>query len=107
MAFSECAGLVSVTIPMSVTEIGFCAFRACTGLTSVTIPDSVKWIGDFAFVNCFNLTVTISASVTKIGKNAFAGCPDSITVHPDNPEYTSENGKLKRKRKSKNNTKKS
>ena len=39
----------SVTIPNSVTTIGYCTFRDCTSLTSVTIPDSVTTIGGGGF----------------------------------------------------------
>jgi len=35
-AFYDCSGLVSVTIPSSVTSIGTAAFQNCRGLTSVT-----------------------------------------------------------------------
>ena len=48
-AFWNCTGLISVTIPYTVTEIGSDAFGYCTGLTSVTIPSSVTSIGSGAF----------------------------------------------------------
>jgi len=35
-----------------------------------------------------------SREVTRIGKDVFKNCPAYITVHPDNPFYASENGKL-------------
>ena len=74
MAFCDCSGLTSVTIPDSVTCIGSYAFYAC-GLTSVTIPDSVTSIWAFAFSGCSGLTsVTIPDSVTSIGQGAFNGC---------------------------------
>ena len=73
-AFRDCDGLTSVTIPNSVTNIGYQAFEECCGLTSVTIPDSVTRIGPWAFANCCDLTsVTIPASVAVIGHEAFAG----------------------------------
>ncbi len=74
-AFANCAGLKSVTIPDSVTEIGHSAFKGCTGLKSVTIPDSVTEIGYYAFAYCTGLkSVTIPNSVTSIGNSAFYGC---------------------------------
>ena len=45
----------SITIPNSVTNIGYDAFRNCTVLTSVTIPDSVTSIDDDAFSGCTGL----------------------------------------------------
>ena len=44
-----CTSLKSVTIPNSVTSIGYYAFADCTSLKSVNIPDSVTSIGDYAF----------------------------------------------------------
>ena len=80
-AFRGCSGLTSVTIPESVTSIGEGAFRLCSGLTSVTIPESVTSIGDGAFFDCSGLTsVTIPESVTSIGKGAFAVCSGLTSV---------------------------
>ena len=45
----------TVTIPNSVTSIGYSAFWGCSGLTSLTIPNSVTSIGDRAFFDCSNL----------------------------------------------------
>ena len=84
-AFKNCNGLTSVTIPNSVTSIGYSAFRGCSSLTSVTIPNSVTSIGDRAFSDCSNLTsVTIPNSVTSIGGWAFADCSglQSIIIPP-------------------------
>jgi hypothetical protein len=92
-AFAECRELTSVVIPASVTEIGNGAFCGCVRLVSVVIPESVKKIGDDAFCHCAGLTsVNIPQSVTEIGKSAFMGCPANlnITVHPDNPNYSSD-----------------
>ena len=65
----------SITIPDSVTSIGWYAFNGCTGLTNITIPDSVTSIGMYAFSGCTGLTsVTIPDSVTSIERSAFSGC---------------------------------
>ena len=82
-AFQYCNGLTSVTIPNSVTSIGEGAFDGCSGLTSVTIPDSVTSIGAFAFANCQGLmSVTIPNRVTSIGSRAFDSCSrlTSVTI---------------------------
>ena len=84
-AFFGCTSLTSVTIPNSVTSIGFSAFYDCDSLTSVTIPDSVTSIISYAFCDCDSLTsVTIPDSVTSIGNYAFFHCTSltSVTI-PD------------------------
>ena len=71
-AFSNCAGLTSVSIPESVTSIGEGALESCTGLTSVSIPESVTSIGEYAFRECTGLTsISIPDGVTSIGECAF------------------------------------
>ena len=80
-AFDNCTGLTSVTLPTSVTSIGAGAFYGCTGLTSVTIPNSVTLIGGDAFWGCAGLTsVTIPNSVTRIDSGAFWGCTGLTSV---------------------------
>lgn len=74
LAFSDCTSLTSVTIPNSVTSIGYEAFYKCTSLTSVTIPNSVTEIGKEAFCGCSTLdSVIISENMTSIGSDAFLG----------------------------------
>ena len=80
-AFSGCSGLTSVTIPNSVTSIGQRVFENCSGLTSVTIGNSVTSIGYYAFDGCYGLTsVTIPNSVTTIVQSAFSNCRGLTSV---------------------------
>ena len=73
--------LTSISIPDSVTSIGFCAFYGSISLKSITIPDSVTSIGKGAFSYCKSLTnATISDSVTSIGQQAFAYCSSLVSV---------------------------
>ena len=91
-AFYNCTGLTSIAIPNSVTSIGDCAFVGCSGLTSITIPNSVTSIGVQAFYHCFGLTsITIPNSVTSIEVGAFQACfgLTSIMVEESNSKYDS------------------
>ena len=85
-AFYDCSSLTSITIPNSVTSIGEYAFYGCSSLTSITIPNSVTSIGRYAFYGCSNLTsITIPSSIAEIGRSTFSGCSNltSITI-PEN-----------------------
>lgn len=63
-----------------VTEISSCVFSNCSELTSVTIPDSVTGIGWRAFYNCTSLkSITIPASVNIITAEAFGYYEDTDT----------------------------
>lgn len=53
--FSYCTSLTSITIPNSVTSIGFMAFSGCSSLTSVTISSGMKSIEEYAFSSCEKL----------------------------------------------------
>ena len=102
--FEDCDNLKSVDVPASVKYIGRCAFYDCTALESfscdnveIIYPEAfyncenlksvnlgtklkeIKWStqgnADGAFENCDALeTITIPASVTHIGKQAFYYC---------------------------------
>jgi len=70
-----------VTIPNSITSIGWSAFYNCRNLTSVTIPNSIESIGDNAFNGCSKLKkIEVPDSVTYIGSKAFDGTAFYNTV---------------------------
>ena len=90
--FEGCIGLISITIPNSVTNIGDYAFEGCKGITFLSIPNSVTSIGEFAFARCSGLTsLTIPSSVVTIEEYAFMDCMslNSITVDRENTTYDS------------------
>jgi hypothetical protein len=70
-SFYGCTGLISVTIPDSVTSIGARAFYGCTGLTSVIIPDSVTSITATAFTASGLTTVYFIAFPKTISGTTF------------------------------------
>ena len=81
-AFYGCSGLTSLTLPSGVTSIGYEAFRGCSGLTSLTLPSSVTEIGDYAFKGCSGLTsLTLPSSVTLICWGAFEGCSGLTSIY--------------------------
>ena len=70
----------SVVDGYAVTAIGDNMFKD-TGVVSVTLPASVTSIGWFAFYGCGALkTVTLGEAVSTIGYAAFDGCPKSLII---------------------------
>ena len=69
------SNLKSVTIPNTVTDIGYYAFAGNWYLKSITLPDNLKYIGVIAFKDCIGLTsLTIPGSVETIDVSAFMCC---------------------------------
>ena len=125
--FSRCDGLQTVTISNNISEIPTDAFLGCDNLTSIINSNSIKTIKNGAFSCCYSLsdiklsniletiesdafndctklkTITIPASVKEIGYEAFGNCKslESVNVEKDNKYYTSEDGIMFNKEKTK------
>ena len=85
-----------LTIPDSVKTIGEFAFSS-SGLLSMSVPNGVTNIGDSAFYYCYSLrTMAIGSSVSSIANSAFEGCHDlaSFSVDASNVSYSSFEGVL-------------
>ena len=94
---------IDVVIPDSVTKISGAAFKECT-VQSISIPNSVTEIGIQAFSYCEHLqNLNIPAAVLEIGEEAFWNCIslEAIDVSIENPRYSSEDGVLYNKEKTK------
>ena len=74
-AFAGCTNLISITIPNTVTSIGYYAFSGCGKLSSIIIPESITTIGSNAFDYCSSLTsIILPEGTTTIGSMAFYQC---------------------------------
>lgn len=81
--FYLCTGLTSLNIPIGVDRIDGFAFTGCTGLSNIVIPSSVTYVLGNAFQNCTGLSsLIIEEGVDHIGDYAFEGCSSlsSITI---------------------------
>ena len=84
--FRECSNLKTVRLPQKIERIPSFAFYGCTGLEYVKMPDDLHIISDEAFNGCSSLvSAEIPQSVSDIGYKAFAGCESLVNVIlPDN-----------------------
>ncbi len=124
-SFDSCQSLKSIVIPDNVTTIGRSAFQSTkletvtlgesleviddlafyfTNIKSIVIPDSVTTINYMAFGNCLSLeSITIGKSLKTIGNAAISRINSlkSITVSEENENFSSVDGVLFNKDKTK------
>lgn len=97
-AFYGCSSLDSITIPNSVTSIGFMAFRNCLSLEKIVVEENnhtyhsegnclIETDTKTLIAGCKTSVIPSDGSVTSIGDDAFQWCtsltsitiPDSVT----------------------------
>ena len=77
----RCCEMTAVSIPETVTGLGYGAFEGCTQLLAVTIPEGVFEIGKYAFSDCRLMeTISFPSTICSIGDGAFLGCDLLETV---------------------------
>ncbi len=78
---SCCDSLRSVTLPEGITTLARGVFYEDDALKSVVLPSTLTTIGTYAFANCRTLSsITIPANVTVIDEYAFQYCEQLETV---------------------------
>ena len=79
-AFAYCTYVTSINCGTDYTSVGYAAF-ARTGLVSLTVPDSVTTIANYAYFACSDLVnLTIGSGVESIGDWAFGFLPSVETI---------------------------
>ena len=80
-AFNGCRGLLSVTFPEGLTEIGREAFEY-SGLTSVKFPATMENVQEAAFLGCDNLSsIDFNNAPAVLQPHAFTLCPSLEYVY--------------------------
>ncbi|MDE6461304.1 MAG: leucine-rich repeat domain-containing protein [Muribaculaceae bacterium] len=103
-AFLNAQNLISVTLPETITDVGWSAFAQssikkldmskaklqnirswtcywCEDLVEVTIPDGIEYIGEGAFMLSGITEITIPDSTESIDGQAFVFCRKLTTIH--------------------------
>ena len=81
IAFSDC-GFEEFHIPESVSSIGYGAFQACANLKSINIPSKITRLEDYLLSGTGFTSFDIPSHVTSLGMGVFSGCTklESITA---------------------------
>ena len=83
--FNRCTSLTRVNLPSNLKNVLNNMFSGCSALTDIDIPDGVQSIGSSAFSNTGLVSIDIPDSVTSIGSHAFLGCEQLKSVNlPEN-----------------------
>lgn len=93
-AFSNCLLLKSIKIPNSVVSIGYDAFYCCSGLEEIFIPE--KTINLLDYTEAYDEFIIDNHKDYDYGIVPFRNCSrmTKISVSEDNPIYSSKDGLL-------------
>lgn len=73
--FSGCAALTNAVLGNGISAVPIYTFMGCSALSAVTLPANTASIGEGAFYNCLALAaIDLPGSVATIGKEAFKNC---------------------------------
>ena len=105
-AFNGTTSMTNVTFaaPSQLQKIENAAFQDASALQNITLPEGVKEIQEHAFNSCTSLTeIGVPASLTNIDPKGFQLCEklEKFTVNKNNPTYSSVDGFLLDKNKTK------
>lgn len=82
-SFYNCSKLKSITIPSTVTKLGFSCFSSCANLQSIELSDELAYINDGCFSGCSRLrSVTFKDKIPNIHFWSFTGCSNIIVYVP-------------------------
>lgn len=81
-AFRNCTSLLTVQMPLALTDIFYGAFYGCRNLQYIDLPENVKYIGVFAFAECTSLqTVELPRAVVDVAAKVFYNCTNLAEVN--------------------------
>ena len=79
--FTDCTGIISITLPDTVKVIEESAFSNCTNMEEITLPDGLEKIDRFAFMNCESLqSVSVPKNITTIEEETFNNCKSLTSI---------------------------
>lgn len=89
--FCNCTSLITITIPINVTQIDTAAFCMCSNLNTVYFNNGLTVIGSEAFKGCSSLSfINTPSSLGQIDINAFHGC-DKLSIFTLSTQYFNNN----------------
>lgn len=87
-AFNHCEQLSINNLPQQMDSIGAYAFQSCWKIKELTLPDNLTEIHAFCFSGTRITSITIPASVERIGEQAFSNTDLETLKFEDNSQLT-------------------